>query len=105
MTPSVSVVPDVPAGSSASGLVADVHVPQSAALAPEGLSESAVRDIEVTLPEGVAVNPAGVHAEPVDGLILGHQISATSSDSWRSTASERSHIHFQFSVVLVIAFE
>ncbi len=62
-SPSLSVSPDVPSGSSASGVVADVHVPQTAALAPEGLAESSVRGIEVTLPEGVALNPAGA-----DGL-------------------------------------
>jgi len=57
--PSISVVPDVPHASSASGLRTDVHVPQRAALDPQGLAESAVRDIQVTLPEGVSLNPAG----------------------------------------------
>jgi hypothetical protein len=61
--PSIITTPDVPDGSSATGLTTDVHVPQRAALAPEGLAESSVRDIEVALPEGVVVNPSGA-----DGL-------------------------------------
>jgi hypothetical protein len=61
--PQVSVAADVPNGSTPTGLTADVHVPQTAALNPEGLAESSVRDIKVTLPEGVVINPAGA-----DGL-------------------------------------
>ena len=37
----------------------NVHVPQTAALNPNGLAESALRDTTVTLPEGVAINPSG----------------------------------------------
>jgi len=58
-SPSVSVTPDVPDASTSTGLTADVHVPQTAELNPEGLAESSVKDITVTLPEGVAVNPSG----------------------------------------------
>ena len=57
--PEVSVAPDVPDASSPTGLTVDVHVPQTAALNPEGLAESTLRDTTVTLPEGVAINPAG----------------------------------------------
>jgi hypothetical protein len=57
--PSIQVTPDGSAGSSSMGVNVDVHVPQSAALNPEGLAESAVKDVTVALPEGVAVNPAG----------------------------------------------
>ncbi len=58
-SPSVSVTPDLPNASTSTGLTADVHVPQTAELNPEGLAESSVKDITVTLPEGVAVNPSG----------------------------------------------
>ncbi len=57
--PSIKVVPDLSEGSRASGLLTDVHVPQTAVLNAEGLAESAVKDITVALPEGMALNPAG----------------------------------------------
>ncbi len=59
----ITVAPDVSDASSSSGLTVGVHVPQTAALNPEALGESAVRDTTVALPAGVAVNPAGA-----DGL-------------------------------------
>jgi hypothetical protein len=61
--PSISVAPDVADTSTASGLTVGVHVSQKAAFNPEGLAESALRDTTVTLPAGVAINPAGA-----DGL-------------------------------------
>jgi hypothetical protein len=61
--PSVKVTPDGQAGSTATGLTVDEHVPQGTDLNPTGLSESAVKGLTVTLPEGVALNPAGA-----DGL-------------------------------------
>lgn len=57
-TPSIKVTPDSSAASTPSGLNVDVHVPQDSVLVAKGLSESALRDITVTLPAGVAVNPA-----------------------------------------------
>jgi hypothetical protein len=57
--PEIRVTPDKPDASSASGLTVDVHVPQEAALNPEGLAESTLKDTTVALPEGVAVNPSG----------------------------------------------
>jgi hypothetical protein len=57
--PEVRVTPDGQAGSSPTGLNVDVHVPQTAILNGASLAESSVRGISVTLPEGVAVNPAG----------------------------------------------
>ncbi len=57
--PSISVTPDSTDASTSSGLTVGVHVPQTAALNPDGLAESALRDTTVTLPQGVAINPAG----------------------------------------------
>ena len=61
--PSLNITPDGSAASTPTGLNVDVHVPQDAVLNANSLAESAVRDITVTLPQGVAVNPAGA-----DGL-------------------------------------
>jgi hypothetical protein len=62
-SPSIKVTPDGQAGSTPTGLTVDEHVPQASALNPTGLSESAVKGLSVTLPEGVALNPAAA-----DGL-------------------------------------
>jgi hypothetical protein len=62
--PSISLVPDGQQASTPTGLTVDVHVPQDASLNPKGLSESSVKDTTVTLPAGVALNPAGA-----DGLM------------------------------------
>jgi hypothetical protein len=61
--PTITVSPDTADASTSSGLTVGVHVSQKAALNPEGLAESALRNTTVTLPEGVAINPAGA-----DGL-------------------------------------
>jgi hypothetical protein len=55
----ISVEPDATDASTSSGLTVNVHVPQTAALNPNGLAESSLRDTTVTLPEGVAINPSG----------------------------------------------
>jgi hypothetical protein len=55
----ISVAPDVKSTSSASGLTVGVHVPQTAALNPDGVGESSLRDTTVALPAGVRINPAG----------------------------------------------
>jgi uncharacterized repeat protein (TIGR01451 family) len=62
-TPEVKVTPDGSAASTPTGLNVDVHVPQQSVLNSEGLAESAIKDITVALPEGVAVAPSGA-----DGL-------------------------------------
>jgi hypothetical protein len=62
-SPTISVSPDSQAGSTPSGLTVGVHVPQDLNLNGAGLSEADVKDTTVTLPAGVALNPAAA-----DGL-------------------------------------
>ena len=61
--PSIKATPDGDAASAPTGLNVDVHVPQQEILNPTGDAESAVKDITVTLPEGVSLNAAAA-----DGL-------------------------------------
>jgi hypothetical protein len=61
--PSVKLTPDGQEGSTPTGLTVDEHIPQQAGLNPTGLADSTVKDTEVALPAGVAVNPGGA-----DGL-------------------------------------
>jgi hypothetical protein len=61
--PSISVAPDSQNASTPTGLSVGVHVDQEGSLNPTGLAESSVKDTTVTLPAGVALNPAGA-----DGL-------------------------------------
>jgi hypothetical protein len=61
--PSISLTPDGQQASTPTGLTVGVHVAQEASLNPTGLTESTVKDTTVTLPAGVALNPAGA-----DGL-------------------------------------
>jgi hypothetical protein len=62
-SPSIKVTPDGQAGSTPTGLTVDEHVPQETSLNPTGLGESDVKGLSVTLPAGVALNPAAA-----DGL-------------------------------------
>jgi hypothetical protein len=62
--PSINVTPDGQQGSTPTGLTVGVHVPQDASLNPDGVAESALKDTTVTLPAGVALNPAAA-----DGLM------------------------------------
>lgn len=59
--PEIGVAPDGQQASSPTGLSTDVHVPQEGQLNPTGLASSDIRDIAVTLPEGVTLNPAGAN--------------------------------------------
>ena len=61
--PSIHIVPDTSAASTPTGLTASVHIPQDASSNPTGLSEAALKDTTVMLPEGVQINPAAA-----DGL-------------------------------------
>ena len=56
--PSIKATSDTEQASRPMGLNIDVHVNQDSILDPEGLAESAVRDVTVALPEEVAVNAA-----------------------------------------------
>jgi hypothetical protein len=57
-SPQLSVTPDGTQASKPTGLNVDVHIPQQESVNPGGLAVSAPRNITVTLPEGVAVNPS-----------------------------------------------
>jgi hypothetical protein len=59
--PEIRAVPDGQQASSPGGLGVDVHVPQEGQLNPTGLAQSNIRDIKVTLPAGVSLNPAGAN--------------------------------------------
>ena len=74
--PQIKVAPDIESGSSPSGLNVDVHVPQEGQLNPVGNADSNIKDIAVTLPEGVSINPAGADgleacSEPEIGYLPG----------------------------------
>ena len=60
--PSISVQPDTHSADSPTGLAVDVHVPQSNN-SPNTLATSMLQNADVTLPSGMAVNPAAA-----DGL-------------------------------------
>jgi hypothetical protein len=62
--PSISVAPEGRQASSPTGLTVGIHVPQDAVLNPTGLAEANVKNTTVTLPVGVAINPAAA-----DGLM------------------------------------
>jgi hypothetical protein len=55
----IEVAPDLQQASTPTGLKVDVHVPQDATLNTNGVAGADVKDISVTLPEGVTLNPAG----------------------------------------------
>jgi hypothetical protein len=57
--PEIKVSPDGQQASKPTGLTVDVHVPQEGQLNPQGLAQSNVKNIVVTLPEGVTLNPSG----------------------------------------------
>jgi len=61
--PEIKVSPDGQQASDPTGLTVDVHVPQEGQLNGEGVAQSNIQDIAVTLPEGVTLNPSAA-----DGL-------------------------------------
>jgi hypothetical protein len=85
--PFIEVVPDGQAGSTPTGLSVKVRVPQEVSLAPNGLAEADVKNTTVTLPAGVAVNPAGA-----DGLQACSEAQVALSSAGPSSCPEASKI-------------
>jgi hypothetical protein len=56
--PSIDVTPDLTSPSSPTGLRVDLHMPQEADEIPSGTANATIKDLSVSLPEGVVVNPA-----------------------------------------------
>jgi hypothetical protein len=80
--PAIKVSPDGQQASKPTGLNVDVHVPQEGQLNGAGLAQSSIRNIQVTLPEGVTLNPSAA-----DGLqacseqLIGYEPEHSSSPS------------------------
>ncbi len=79
--PEIKVSPDGQAASTPTGLTVNVHVPQEGQLNPTGLADSNIKDIAVTLPEGVTLNPSAA-----DGLqaCLESQIGFTGAQEFEA---------------------
>src|SRR6185312_721645 len=69
------------------GLTVGVHVQQSSALNPTGLSESNVKDTTVSLPTGVAINPASA-----DGLQACSEAQIALSDAHAPSCPDASKV-------------
>jgi uncharacterized repeat protein (TIGR01451 family) len=71
--PSLSLAPETSATDTATGVTADVKVPQAGLLNPEGIAAADIRDTTVVLPRGVTVNPgqaAGLSAcQPAEDAV------------------------------------
>jgi hypothetical protein len=59
--PKIKVVPTTNHADSPTGLKAELSMPTEGLEEPEGLSQSHLRNVKVTLPKGLAVNPAGAN--------------------------------------------
>jgi hypothetical protein len=55
---SIEVIPDDGEADTPTGLLMQLHIPQEGSLNPEGLAESDARDVTVTLPSGMQLNPS-----------------------------------------------
>jgi hypothetical protein len=69
--PSIETTPEILKTSSPTGMKVDVRVPQEASENARGLASSAIKDIDVALPEGVTVNPAGAGGLEACPLLTG----------------------------------
>jgi hypothetical protein len=84
---SIGVTPDGQAGSTPTGLTVHVHVPQEEALNPAGLAPADVKDTRVTLPAGVALNPAAG-----DGLLSCSESQVGLSSGLEASCPEASKV-------------
>jgi hypothetical protein len=81
-TPTTSVIPDTASPDAPTGLQADLKLPQSDD--PDGLGTAHLKDVKVTLPEGMTINPAsagGLTACSDAQLGLGDNNDATCPES------------------------
>jgi hypothetical protein len=65
----MSVAPDQSAADTPTGVDVDVHVPQEPTLSTNDLAEADLRNTQITLPEGMAVNPSS--ASGLEGCATG----------------------------------
>jgi hypothetical protein len=86
-SPSITVTPDGEAGSTPTGLNVGVHVPQNLVKNATGLAESTVKNTSVTLPAGVALNPAAA-----DGLLACSEAEVALSSDSEATCPEASKV-------------
>ena len=84
---SISATPDGVAGSTPTGLMVGVHVPQDASLSPTADSQAAVKETTVTLPEGIALNPSAA-----DGLSACGEGELGLEDAEEATCPESSKV-------------
>ncbi len=56
--PSIEVAPAGQAADTPTGFAVQLHIPQQASLNPEGLAESDLKDVAITLPSGMQLNPS-----------------------------------------------
>ncbi len=85
--PSIQVAPDGQAASTPTGLTVGVHVPQDVSVNGQGLAEANVKNMTVTLPEGMVLSPAAA-----DGLMSCSQAQIALSSPSQSSCPEASKV-------------
>jgi hypothetical protein len=73
MPSEIQVSPDDANASTPTGMVVNVHAPQTATLGASGLAESSVKKIEVALPNGVTLNSGGAGGLQSCSLLHGRE--------------------------------
>lgn len=80
--PSIDVTPELTRPSSPSGLRVNLHMPQEADEVANGTANATIKDLSVTLPEGVTVNPASATGlEACSETAVGYQASLSNQPS------------------------